>query len=177
MTFTLDLRPASLTIRGILSQGFAIFLACRDTAGLTYYSTMQENEMDSNNDDVFLSFGRCTLKKDFFEDFYNDFINRSPEIKTMFTNTNMTKQRQLLKDGISYMIMFAKKSATGTAKMEQIAQLHDRQHFNVRPELYALWLDALLDTVKRHDPQYTPEISKSWIATMNMGLDLFKKQY
>lgn len=138
---------------------------------------MQENEMESNNDDVFLSFGRCTLKKDFFEDFYNDFINRSPEIKTMFTNTNMTKQRQLLKDGISYMIMFAKKSATGTAKMEQIAQLHDRQHFNVRPELYALWLDALLDTVKRHDPQYTPEIRKSWIATMNIGLDLFKKQY
>jgi len=138
---------------------------------------MLESELQLNNDVVFRSFGRCSLKKDFFEDFYDSFLNRSAEIKAMFAATDMVKQRQLLKNGISFMIMYAKKSPVGVAKMEQIAKLHDRQHFNVRPDLYRLWLDALLETVQRHDPEFTPEIKKSWIETMNIGLGLFKNLY
>lgn len=133
--------------------------------------------IETENELVSKSYGRCVIKKGFFEDFYSKFLESNPAIKPMFANTNMARQRQLLQNGISYMIMYAKNSPIGIAKLEKIAELHDRSHVNVRPELYRFWLDSLIAVVKTYDSAYSPETENAWIATMNKGLDYFKSLY
>lgn len=129
------------------------------------------------NDIVYKSYGRCIIKKGFFEDFYAKFLESSPAIKPMFAKTDMARQRQLLQNGISYMIMFAKNSPIGIAKLEKIAELHDRNHVNVKPELYQFWLDSLLAVVRAYDTAFSPETESAWITTMNKGLTYFKSLY
>jgi hemoglobin-like flavoprotein len=116
------------------------------------------------------SYGRCCLQKEFFEDFYAIFLESSPEVKFKFAKTNFDRQFKLLRDGITFMIMFARGDRFAATKMEKLGELHNSKHLNIGTRLYSLWLNCLIRTIQKHDRELTPELRALWEDAMNVGI-------
>lgn len=123
------------------------------------------------------SYGRCTLSAGFFDDFYRNFFGSSPAIAPYFSKTDMTKQKQLLRAGISHMILAAKGNLISQNKIKQLGESHDRRHLNVKPELYSLWEQSLLKTVQAHDPQFNLVLQMAWHKVLLVGIEQIKSAY
>ena len=61
----------------------------------------------------------------------------------------------MLKDSLFKMVHQASFDGEARAEVERIGELHARR-FDVRPQLYALWLDSLCAAIKQHDPAIHP---------------------
>lgn len=132
---------------------------------------------DEHLQQVERSYGRCTLSAGFFDDFYRNFLKASPAIAPYFSKTDMAKQKQLLRAGISHMILAAKGNLISTKKIKQLGESHNRHHFNVRPELYGLWEQALLKTVQSHDPDFGITLQMAWHNVLSIGIEEIKSAY
>ena len=124
-------------------------------------------------DAAFQSFGRCCKNEVFFEDFYTTFQATSEDIRRMFVNTNMAEQRRLLRAGVMWLLMYARGASGG--KLEHLAKTHNRDGYNVNPALYSLWVDALLETVRKHDPQYNVDLDRHWRDAVRPGIEIIQK--
>ena len=120
------------------------------------------------------SMQRCLAKPEFLDRFYDEFM-KSPEIRDKFQNTNMAMQKIVLKSSL-YLMLNVAGGKPGDA-MNQLAVSHDRTHRNIPPELYALWLNAMMFAVKNTDNQYTLEMEKSWREVMQTGIDYMGERY
>lgn len=127
------------------------------------------------------SLGRCLLNKklgkDFLDAFYDTFLNIDPRIKPLFAKTDMKKQKALLKQGLMTLIMYAKGSALAKSAVDQLAVKHDRQHENIDPAFYPLWVKSLMECIKQYDPQYSPDLQDSWSGVLELGIATMKKAY
>ncbi len=123
------------------------------------------------------SYGRCNLSAGFYDDFYTTFFGKSAEIKSKFSHTDMLQQKEALRYGLGFMILFARDQYTAVRKMKEIAKIHDRQHHNIHPDLYPIWTNALLEVVARHDKHFTPELRKKWQELLDYGIKLFVEEY
>lgn len=126
--------------------------------------------MSVEKDQVSQSFGRCCLSAGFFDDFYDRFFQSSPRVREKFKSTNMAKQKSLLREGITFMIMFYDGSGVATSKVNRLATSHSRGQLGIEPELYKFWLDALMQAVAKHDPTFTPQLDKVWRSVMGKGI-------
>jgi hemoglobin-like flavoprotein len=123
------------------------------------------------------SFGQISLKQEFFDTFYDIFMKSSPEVKPLFAKTDFGKQKKLLKYGISYMILFAKDSSAGKSALKSIAEIHDRNHFNIMPEYYPLWIDSLCNAIRKHQTDFDESVEKAWRDVMDQGIKYFIALY
>ena len=128
---------------------------------------------------VNLSYGRCSMSPGFFDTFYDIFLKSSPIIAPMFANTDFSKQKSLLKGGITFVLMYAKDPAAAfpKGKLEAIGDIHNRARVNVAPNMYPFWIDSLMQAVKQHDKDYTPELEKQWRAVIKPAIDLMVTHY
>lgn len=124
---------------------------------------------------VFQSYGRCCNRDEFFVDFYNSFMASSTIIKGSFANTDMVAQRHLLRNGIMQLILHAR--GMSDRKLKALGESHNRSHYNINPEWYSLWLDALMKTIRLHDPEYTRELDAAWREVITPGIDLIRGAY
>lgn len=131
----------------------------------------------SNRELMEESFGRCVLKKEFFSDFYNTFFASSPDIPPYFNKTNMTKQYELLREGLSFIILFDSGNTSGKLAIDRVGRLHDVDQVNVRPEHYKYWVDSLVKTVEKFDHRYTPEVGRVWEETAQKAIRRFVELY
>jgi len=123
------------------------------------------------------SYGRCALAEGFFDDFYDTFMNSSPQISPYFASTNMTKQKQLLREGISFMILFAEQHRSGVMAIDHIGALHDKDHVNVSPDLYRLWTSSLVKTIAKHDRRFDADTERAWDDVLSRGIRRFVELY
>ena len=123
------------------------------------------------------SYGRCALDREFFDKFYVNFMGSSPEIPPFFTKTDMHKQKQLLREGISYMLLFADGSDGGTIAINKIGVIHDEKHVKVKPELYPLWINSLLKTIAEHDHRFNDELKEKWKTVLAEGIKRFTEMF
>src|SRR5690554_828792 len=98
----------------------------------------------NNADVVFQSYGRCCNSDEFFVDFYDHFMSSSDAIRDRFVKTDMAAQRHLLRSGILQLILVAR--GMPDRKLQALGESHNRSNYNIKPEWYAFWLDALLKT-------------------------------
>lgn len=133
--------------------------------------------MATDHELVKASYGRCCLSNGFFDDFYATFTRSSPVIRDKFKNTDMARQKGLLHEGITFMILFAGGSAMATNKINALGQSHAKARLDIAPNLYPLWVDALVATAGRHDQQWTPELAAAWKRTMAKGIEVMKGMY
>jgi hemoglobin-like flavoprotein len=106
---------------------------------------------------------------DFFEDFYQGFIASSPEVATAFANSDMQKQRSMLKKSL----VFLASSSAGhdaTPYLAQVARRHGTADANIPPHLYDVWLECLIDSVRRFDPQFDDETELAWRLVLGHGI-------
>lgn len=128
---------------------------------------------DSNR--VMQSYGRCCASAGFFDDFYAAFLASSPAVREKFVRTDMTAQKQLLRAGILNLVLFAR--GMPDTKLRALGESHSRARLDIRPELYDLWIDALLKTIRQHDGELQQQDLKAWHMVLNKGIDVIKAAY
>ncbi len=123
-------------------------------------------------------FSRCVISPGFFDDFYREFTGKSPEIRAMFANTEMKAQKEALRAGLMFLIMYAEgKSAFATTKLDKIGATHRKTQLNVRPDLYPLWMQSLISTVSKHVPTFDPKSRAAWTAVLQHGVNRIVSHY
>lgn len=124
---------------------------------------------------VYLSYGRCCQADGFFRDFYAFFMSKSDDVRAMFNDTDMAEQRRLLRSGLTWLIMYARGGSD--FKLRQLGETHSRKGYGIRPEWYDLWVEALLEAVREHDPELTPSLEAQWRKTLQPGVDMIRGAY
>lgn len=126
-------------------------------------------------DRVMQSYGRCCASPDFFDSFYRHFLASSAEVREKFANTEMNGQKLLLRQGILNLVMHAR--GMPDTKLRALGCSHSRAAMDIRPELYVLWQQALLQTISEHDQQYCNETRSAWNEVLDKGIAVIKAGY
>lgn len=109
------------------------------------------------------SFGRCLVRGDLFDRFYEVFLGSHPSIPPYFANTDFTVQKQLLRHGINFALMMAKGDSIATQALSKIRSTHSKSKLNIPPRLYGYWKNSFLQAVSEIDPKFGDEgLSDAW---------------
>lgn len=130
---------------------------------------------NADSDVVFQSYGRCCNNEHFFIDFYDRFMGSAEEIRALFVDTDMAAQRHLLRNGIMQLVLHAR--GMPDTKLRALGCSHSRSGYNIRPEWYDLWLDALLATLQQYDPQFEEATAQAWRRALEPGIELIRGAY
>lgn len=131
--------------------------------------------MSSNADIVFQSYGRACTQPEFFAEFYTIFMGKSDDIKAMFVNSDMDTQRGLLRGGIMWLIMHAR--GMPDTKIRALGESHSKKKMDINPLHYHDWLDALVETVEKFDPEFNLEMGDTWRLTLLPGIRIIQNMY
>jgi len=117
--------------------------------------------------------GRDLASTDFFDAFYRHFAGASPEVADKFNDTDMARQREMLRLSLDHMVYFAIDKEE-TEEIARVAGLHDKSNADIPSQLYDLWLDSLLETVSQFDPDYSPAVEAAWRQVLIPAIDYMK---
>ncbi len=126
------------------------------------------------------SFERCGTSDGFYDTFYELFLSKSDEIAPFFSGTDFKKQKKLLKATITTMIRFPLDHRGTQTTLAMVAKTHSPNNYNsynIKPELHALWLDSLCETVKKHDPDITVELEDKWRNYIQEAINTILSKY
>ncbi|HIG44747.1 MAG TPA: globin [Gammaproteobacteria bacterium] len=112
----------------------------------------------------------------FFARFYEIFFAASDEVREKFCHTDMEMQRSFLKKGVYHLISFYLLRSDNDY-LSSIALTHNQNHYDIPPELYDIWLEALLKAVAELDPEYRDELRLAWQIVMTPGILFMKYHY
>jgi len=133
----------------------------------------------STRDTFLASLGRCRATPGFLDAFYQRFVASSDEVRAKFAKTDMLRQVQMLEDTL-FVVANAVQGEEGSparSDLPRIAERHSRRDLDIGPELYDLFLECLIVTVRTHDPKFTPEVEAAWRAVMGFSIDYMRKRY
>ena len=103
---------------------------------------MHERDVELFNDSI----ERCSGKPDFLRRFYTLFLASSDTVARKFEHTDMRRQARMLKTSL-YIMMLASGDPERIVHLERLARLHSRAELDIKPELYDVWLDRLVQAV------------------------------
>jgi hemoglobin-like flavoprotein len=112
----------------------------------------------------------------FFDAFYSEFVNSSPEVATKFRGTDMVRQREMLRVSLDHMVYFAIDKEE-TSEIARVAKVHSQAQTDIPEYLYELWLESLLKTVSKFDPQYSPVIESAWREALGPAIGYMQGHY
>lgn len=112
----------------------------------------------------------------FFSAFYQRFLASSEEVALAFKNTDMQQQENMLKKSLLYSINFITNSASYDV-MHRIAVSHSNRGYDIKPELYDLWMDCMIATVADFDPEFCDEIELAWRLAFSQAITYMKCMY
>jgi len=120
--------------------------------------------------------GSDAYNEAFVSHFYRVFLDRSPEAAAHFRHTDMSTQKTALFDSLLLMAEFPH-SALARARILALGERHGRTGLDIRPALYDLWLEALIDTARHFDAQFDRAVELSWRVSMAPGITCMKQLY
>jgi len=124
------------------------------------------------------SLARCTANPRFLDQFYDTFLASSPKVREKFANTDFLKQKRALHGSFHLMLRAAQNEGSGPpVYLEDLAHRHGARQLAIGAELYDLWLDSLLATVRICDPDGSPDIEKAWEKVMGIGIKYLCSRY
>jgi hemoglobin-like flavoprotein len=124
------------------------------------------------------SLGRCTSEPLFLDRFYESFLASSPRVREKFAHTDFEKQKATLKASLSLMLLAARQEGQGPPEfLDGLAQRHGASQLAVGAELYDLWLDSLLETVRVSDPHWNPGVAEAWEQVLAVGIAYLCHRY
>jgi hemoglobin-like flavoprotein len=124
------------------------------------------------------SLQRCNANPAFLDRFYETFLASSPVVREKFANTDFARQKQALRASLRTMLLVAEDETAGPERhLGDLAHRHSRAQLDIGGELYDLWLDSLLATVKECDPAHSPEVAQAWESVMMLGVNYLISRY
>ena len=132
------------------------------------------NDIELVND----SLERCTRRRqEFFEAFYRRFNASSDEVAAKFAGTDIKTQARALRESFYLLLRAVGGDPEAWQGLELRAIRHDHRHLDIRPGLYDLWLECLLETIRDFDPKADAAIEAAWRRTMQKGIDFMIARY
>lgn len=95
----------------------------------------------------------------------------------MFSRVDMQKQNELIRQGVERLIDFAAGSETAQQELGRLGESHGRSGLNIAPELYSVWVNTLMDTVRTHDSEADDNVEAAWRLTLRRGIELMTSLY
>jgi hemoglobin-like flavoprotein len=123
------------------------------------------------------SLERCVAHGGFVDRFYELFLGSSEEVAEKFKNTDFVRQKEALRASLYIMMMAHCWSVECDSHFEEIATRHSRSDLDIRPGLYDLWLNCLLQAVRETDPLFSLEVEAAWKNTLEPGIEFMKSRY
>jgi hemoglobin-like flavoprotein len=124
------------------------------------------------------SLQRCNTSPRFLERFYNRFLASSPKVREKFAHTDFVRQRRVLRASFYLIVLAAEDEDEGPQRyLDQLARRHSIKDLDIGSELYDLWLDALLETVRESDPEFGPQVEDAWERMMAVGIRYLCSRY
>ena len=126
------------------------------------------------------SLARCNADQTFLDQFYETFLASSPKVRDKFKNTDFTRQKRALRASFHMMLLAAEDKGKGKGPeryMKDLARLHSRRELDVGAELYDLWIDSLLATVRKIDQQFNAQVEKAWEDVTMVGVSYLLSHY
>jgi len=121
---------------------------------------------------VLASYRRCCLEPTFFDVFYKTLFERSPVIAKKFEHTNLERQKEILRLGVTHLIFFSRGDEYSLLQMKKVAETHSIKNYDIHSDLYPLWKANFLANVVRFDKEHmTPELEREWSECLQIGLD------
>ena len=62
-------------------------------------------------------------------------------------------------------------------KLDKLGASHRKAQLNVRPDLYPLWMQALISTVRKHVPTFNESSEAAWQAVLQRGVHRIVSHY
>ena len=112
----------------------------------------------------------------FFERFYEIFVASSSLVQDKFAETDMEHQVRMLQRSMFHMITFYV-SKQEDNYLEHVAEIHSSGQRNIKPDLYDLWLESLVETVSELDPDFDQSVALAWQLAMAPGIVYMKFHY
>jgi len=112
----------------------------------------------------------------FFKLFYKNFLAYDKRISDKFSNSDLELLPAMLKHSFMHLVEMAS-SHQVSPRLHEIATMHSKSQLNVTPELYDIWLEALLNTVEEMEGNKNPLVRKGWKQTLLPGITYMKSQF
>lgn len=114
-------------------------------------------------------------KKSFFQAFYDAFKHMTPETELHFSRQPYEEGPQMV-----YKTFFAMLAVDGVLFvpdfLERLAREQSHDGLRLPPRFFALWREAMLNTVHLQDPECDDEILTAWAMAIAPGLEYLRRQ-
>jgi hemoglobin-like flavoprotein len=119
------------------------------------------------------SLSRCIGCGTFTQRFYELFVESSPEVAELFRDTDLERQKRMLRDSL-YVMLVAAGTTKGPAHDEvmRLAKLH--RQLGVKDDMFKLWLDALIKAAREHDVHFSDELEEDWRSALSGPIETMK---
>ena len=135
--------------------------------------------MSAHVETFLASLNRCLATPDFLHRFYDRFTETSEEVRNKFRKTEFPRQTRVLADSLYALAVAAQGTSEGMGwhELDRLAELHDRRHLDIRPELYDTWLECLISAVREFDPEMSSDVESAWRRTLAIGIERMRSRY
>ena len=124
------------------------------------------------------SLRRCNADPDFMDRFYERFLKSSPKVREKFVGTDFIRQKRMPQASLNLLLVAAQDDGKRpTPYLDAVAERHSASQMAVGAELYDLWLDSLLATVREVDPAWNAEVEQAWESVMTVGIAYLVSRY
>ena len=124
------------------------------------------------------SLRRCNTDPAFLDRFYGRFLGSSPKVREKFVGTDFIRQKRMLQASLQLLLVAAREPESRPLPyLDEVAARHSASQMAIGAELYDLWLDALLATVREVDPGWSPEVERAWESVMTVGISYLVSRY
>jgi hemoglobin-like flavoprotein len=162
------------TVICITPDGRRSFHRC---AVLEKVGSMDQNEVamifNDSYERVMRAFGKSG---EFFSAFYALLIASSPEAANKFRDTDMAKQVQMVRASVAIMVAFYGKGVQDDYLLK-LAERHSKRGADIAPRLYSVWMDCLLETVRRFDSKFNDDVATAWRSVLSKGIEFMTSSY
>jgi hemoglobin-like flavoprotein len=123
------------------------------------------------------SFDRCMAVERFFDVFYDRFRASSPAVAERFVNTDARRQKRAVRASLYLIMTCCVRTEPDFLPLEPLARRHSRRELDIGPELYRLFVDSLIASVRECDERFSPAVERVWRETMQQAVDFLISRY
>ena len=113
---------------------------------------------------------------EFFVAFYDLLAATSDEAASKFRNTDMAAQVRMLQSSVAVLLNFFV-SSRQDEYLGKLAERHSKRGVDIPPELYSVWLDCLVETVRQFDSKFNDDVATAWRVVFSKGIEFMTSRY
>lgn len=120
---------------------------------------------------------RCVATDSFIPAFYERFMGTSDEVKTKFRHTDFEQQNRMLRRSLEICAGAIAGEPEALREIDERATTHDRDHLNIEPRLYDIWLESIIRTACEFDDHWDDTIEAAWRSVLGHVINHMIRKY